>query len=34
VHLLHTQALDALLPFGDRAAPLRALANWLLTRHY
>jgi geranylgeranyl pyrophosphate synthase len=34
VHLLHNQALDALEPFGERAAPLRALANWLLTRHY
>ena len=34
VHLLHQQALDALLPFGERAAPLRSLSNWLLTRHY
>jgi geranylgeranyl diphosphate synthase type II len=34
VHLLHNQAIDALLPFGERAAPLRSLANWLLTRHY
>jgi farnesyl diphosphate synthase len=34
VLLLHSQALDALVPFGDHAAPLRSLANWLLTRHY
>jgi geranylgeranyl pyrophosphate synthase len=34
VHLLHGQALAALEPFGPRAAPLRALANWLLSRHY
>ena len=31
---LHSQALDALLPFGERAAPLRSLAHWLLSRHY
>jgi len=31
---LHNQALDALIPFGERAAPLHSLANWLLTRHY
>jgi farnesyl diphosphate synthase len=34
VHLLHDQALDALLPFGERAAPLRSLAHWLLSRSY
>ena len=34
VNLLHRQALDALEPFGERAAPLRALANWLLSRRY
>jgi len=34
VHLLHNQALDALVPFGERAAPLRSLAHWLLSRHY
>jgi farnesyl diphosphate synthase len=34
VHLLHRQALDALLPFGERAAPLHSLADWLLSRHY
>ncbi len=34
VHLLHSQALEALVPFGERAAPLRSLAHWLLSRHY
>ena len=34
VNLLHRQALDALQPFGERAAPLRSLANWLLSRRY
>jgi geranylgeranyl pyrophosphate synthase len=34
VRLLHSQALDALAPFGDRAAPLRSLADWLLSRRY
>jgi farnesyl diphosphate synthase len=34
VNLLHRQALDALEPFGQRAAPLRCLANWLLSRRY
>jgi farnesyl diphosphate synthase len=34
VHLLHGQALAALSGFGERAAPLRALADWLLSRHY
>jgi geranylgeranyl pyrophosphate synthase len=34
VHLLHGQALSALELFGERAAPLRALADWLLSRRY
>jgi farnesyl diphosphate synthase len=34
VNLLHRQALNALEPFGARAAPLRLLANWLLSRRY
>jgi geranylgeranyl pyrophosphate synthase len=34
VRLLHDQAVDALAPFGDRAAPLRSLADWLLSRRY
>ncbi len=34
VRLLHNQALDALVAFAERAAPLRCLANWLLSRHY
>ena len=34
VHLLHQQALDALAPFGERAAPLCSLAHWLLSRNY
>jgi farnesyl diphosphate synthase len=34
VHLLHSQALDALVPFGERAAPLRSLAHWLLSRRH
>jgi geranylgeranyl pyrophosphate synthase len=34
VHLLHNQALDALVPFAERAAPLRSLAHWLLSRSY
>jgi farnesyl diphosphate synthase len=34
VNLLHRQALDALEPFAERAAPLRSLANWLLSRRY
>ena len=32
VRLLHAQALEALAPFGQRAAPLRSVAAWLLTR--
>jgi farnesyl diphosphate synthase len=34
VHLLHREALDALEPFAERAAPLCSLANWLLSRRY
>jgi geranylgeranyl pyrophosphate synthase len=34
VNLLHREALDALEPFGDSAAPLRSMANWLLSRRY
>ena len=34
VRLLHEQALTALAPFGERAAPLRSLADWLLLRRY
>jgi farnesyl diphosphate synthase len=34
VRLLHAQALDALAPFGERAEPLRLLADWLLLRRY
>ncbi len=34
VRLLHAQALEALMPFGPRAEPLRALAGWLLARSY
>jgi geranylgeranyl pyrophosphate synthase len=34
MHSLHAQALEALAPFGERAAPLRSLAAWLLTRRY
>jgi geranylgeranyl pyrophosphate synthase len=34
VRLLHGQALDALTVFGARAAPLRSLAQWLLSRRY
>jgi geranylgeranyl pyrophosphate synthase len=34
MRMLHGQALQALEPFGARAAPLRALAAWLLTRSY
>jgi farnesyl diphosphate synthase len=32
VRLLHSQALDALRPFGAGADPLRGLAEWLLVR--
>lgn len=34
VNLLHRKALEALGPFGESAAPLRSLANWLLSRRY
>jgi geranylgeranyl diphosphate synthase type II len=34
VRLLHGQALEALTVFGERAAPLRSLAHWLLSRSY
>jgi geranylgeranyl diphosphate synthase type II len=34
VNLLHGQAMLALEGFGERAAPLRSLANWLLSRNY
>src|ERR1700724_2659432 len=34
VRLLHTQAINALAPFGDRAETLRSLAHWLLSRQY
>jgi farnesyl diphosphate synthase len=34
INLLHGQALDALEAFAERAAPLRSLADWLLSRRY
>ena len=34
VRLLHSQAIDALAPFGERAESLRLLAHWLLSRQY
>jgi farnesyl diphosphate synthase len=34
VNLLHGQAMLALEGFGERAAPLRSLADWLLSRNY
>jgi hypothetical protein len=34
VRLLHAQALASLEPFGNRADPLRNLADWLLARRY
>jgi geranylgeranyl pyrophosphate synthase len=34
VRLLHSQAINALAPFGDRAESLRCLAHWLLSRQY
>ena len=34
VRRLHAQALHALEPFAERAAPLRELAAWLLARSY
>ncbi|HSN72155.1 MAG TPA: farnesyl diphosphate synthase [Steroidobacteraceae bacterium] len=34
VSVLHRSAFEALEPFGPAADPLRALANWLLTRRH
>ena len=34
VKLLHSQAIQALVPFGERAEDLRSLAHWLLSRQY
>jgi geranylgeranyl pyrophosphate synthase len=34
VRHLHSQAIDALMPFGNRAELLRSLAHWLLSRQY
>ena len=34
VRSLHSQAIQALAPFGERAAALRSLAHWLLSRQY
>ena len=34
VSLLHREALNALEPFADSAAPLRSIADWLLARRY
>ena len=34
VQRLHAEALESLRPFGERAAPLRDLADWLLARRY
>jgi geranylgeranyl pyrophosphate synthase len=34
VRLLHSQAIHALAPFGERAESLRSLAHWLLSRQY
>ena len=34
VRLLHSQAINALTPFGERAEALRSLAHWLLSRQY
>jgi farnesyl diphosphate synthase len=34
VETLHAQAVRALAPFGERAAPLRSLAAWLLSRRH
>jgi geranylgeranyl pyrophosphate synthase len=34
VRLLHNQAIHALVPFGDKAESMRALAHWLLSRQY
>jgi geranylgeranyl pyrophosphate synthase len=32
MHKLHAEALEALVPFGEHAEPLRLLAEWLLKR--
>src|SRR6202140_2591874 len=34
MRLLHNQAINALVPFGDKADSLRSLAQWLLSRQY
>jgi farnesyl diphosphate synthase len=34
MQLLHSQAINALAPFGERAESLRSLAHWLLSRQY
>ena len=34
VRLLHSQAINALASFGERADSLRSLAHWLLARQY
>jgi farnesyl diphosphate synthase len=34
MRLLHSQAINALAPFGERAESLRSLAHWLLSRQY
>jgi geranylgeranyl pyrophosphate synthase len=34
VRHLHSQAINALVPFGERAQSLRSLAHWLLSRQY
>jgi len=34
VRLLHAQAFAALVPLGNRAQPLRSLADWLLARRF
>ena len=34
VRLLHTEAVEALRPFGPAADPLRAVADWLLARSH
>ena len=34
VQLLHAEALEALVPFGDKADALRLLAEWLLKRNH
>lgn len=34
VQRLHAEAIEALRPFGERAAPLRSIAHWLLSRRH